>query len=196
MTRLPIRAAALAALALAAATALGGCGFTPLYATNGAGGSLAAIDVHDPLDNAFNGAVQDRTGFLLKQSLINELATKSGTARYALDTVITEHRFPRGVRVNNVANRYEINMTVAYKLTDLASGKMVVEGKAPVIVTYDSADAPYAGTVAAQNGDERATEQAAIQIRLALGRYFAGQPLGSPGLVETPVPQDPTNAPP
>lgn len=194
MTRLPIRAAALAALT--ASLALGGCGFTPLYATNGAGGSLAAIDVHDPLDNAFNGTVQDRTGFLLKQSLINELAVKSGNPRYALDTVITEHRFPRGVRVNNVANRYEINMTVAYKLTDIATNKTVVEGKAPVIVTYDSADPPYAGTVAAQNGDQRATEQAAIQIRLALGRFFAGRPLGSPGLVETPVPQDPANTPP
>ena len=177
--------------------ALSACGFTPLYATNGAGGALAAIDVRSPVSRTgYAGETTDRTGFLLKQALADAFANHGGASRYALDTIITEHRLPRGVRVNNVANRYEVNMTVAYKLTDLASGKTVVAGAAPVIVTYDSADPPYAGTVAAQNGDERAAQQAAIKIRLALGRYFAGRPLGSPGLVETPVPTDEANAPP
>jgi LPS-assembly lipoprotein len=178
---------AMAALSLtAAALALGGCGFTPLYATNSAGGSLAAIDVTTP---------NDRTGFLLKQSLQDELALQtSGAPRYRLDCKVVEKRYPRGVRVNNVANRYEVNMTVAYTLTDLATSKAVLTSTAPVIVTYDSADPPYAGTVAAQNGDERAAQQAAIQIRLALGRYFAGRPAGGPAIVETPQPAaTPTN---
>lgn len=175
---------------------LAGCGFTPLYATNGAGGSLSAIDVQMPITAAFNGDTQDRTGFLLKQSLIDELAVKpDAAARYRLSSRIVEHRLPRGVRVNNVANRYEVNMTVAYALTEVATNKVVVQGTAPVIVVYDSADPPYAGTVAAQNGDERAAQQAAIQIRLALGRYFAGRPLGAPGLVETPIPQNTTDTP-
>jgi len=178
-------------LVLTAATALSGCGFTPLYATAGAGGRLAAIDIRDPIDNAFNGPVKDRTGFLLKQSLTDELAIRAVTPRYALDTIITERRIPRGVRVNNVANRYEINLTVAYKLTEMVTNKVVAQGTAPVIVDYDSADPPYAGTVAAQDGDQRAAEQAAIQIRLALGRYFAGRPLGAPAITETPVPQNP-----
>ncbi len=180
-----------------ASLSLAGCGFTPLYATAGAGGALAAIDIHDPYDNAFNGVKHDRTGFLLKQSLTDELAVKPGVApRYVLDTFIAERRYPRGVRVNNVANRYEINMTVTYTLTESASGKVVARGAAPVIVDYDSADPPYAGTVAAQDGDQRATQQAAIQIRLALGRFFAGRPLGGPTITETPVPQNPNNADP
>ena len=187
-----MKRAILMSLGPAFALALAGCGFTPLYATNGAGGSLAAIDVRAPLTKtSYAGVTTDRAGFLLKQSLLDEFASRRGDARFALDTTITEYRIPRGVRVNNVANRYEVNMTVAYTLTDLASGKPVVSGSAPVIVTYDSADPPYAGTVAAQNGDERAAQQAAIQIRIALARYFAGRPLGSPGIVATPVPQDP-----
>ncbi len=182
---------AVATLSLTAgALTLGGCGFTPLYATNGAGASLATIDIPTPKDNTgYGGQIADRTGFLLKQSLLDELATDARSApRYRLECVITEHRVPRGVRVNNVANRYEINMTVAYTLTDLASGKALLTNTAPVIVTYDSADPPYAGTVAAQNGDERAAQQAAIQIRLALGRFFAGRPAGAPAIVETPQP--------
>lgn len=75
---------AMAALSLTAALALGGCGFTPLYATGGAGGSLAAIDVTTP---------NDRTGFLLKQSLQDELALQtSGAARYRLDCKVVERR--------------------------------------------------------------------------------------------------------
>jgi len=180
----PMRFSLAMALSAAALT-LGGCGFTPLYATEGAGGSLASIDVATP---------NNRSGFLLKQSLQDQLAPKAGEApRYRLECTVVEHRVPRGVRVNNVANRYEINMTVSYTLTENASGKVVVKGTAPVIVTYDSADPPYAGTVAAQDGDQRASEQAAIQIRLALGRFFAGRPLGAPGLVQTPVPNRPTD---
>lgn len=192
-----MKRAILLSLGALGAAVLTGCGFTPLYATNGAGGQLAAIDVRAPKTNTgYAGQVEDRTGFLLKQALFDEFASRRGAARFVLDTTITEHRVPRGVRVNNVANRYEVNMTVAYTLTEIGTGKTVASGTAPVIVTYDSADPPYAGTVAAQNGDERAARQAAIQIRLALARFFAGRPLGSPGLVETPVPTDEANAPP
>jgi LPS-assembly lipoprotein len=99
--------------------------------------------------------------------------------------------------VNNVANEYEVNMTVAFVLTDNATGAMLLKGAAPVIVTYDSADPPYAGTVGAQNGDLRATQQAAIQVRLALARYFAGRSPTGPGFTETPLPNaSPAEAPP
>jgi len=169
---------------------LAGCGFTPLYATNDTGASLAAIDIRPPKTNTdYKGTAEDRTSFLLKQSLTDELTSRgAGPARYVLDTTITIRRYPRGVRVNNVANQYEINLTVAYVLTDGATGKIALQGTAPVIVTYDSADPPYAGTVGAQNGQERAAQQAAIQVRLALARYFAGRPPSGPGFVETPAP--------
>jgi LPS-assembly lipoprotein len=171
---------------------LAGCGFTPLYATNGTGPSLAAIDIRPPRTNTnYKGAAEDRTSFMLKQSLVDELTSRgAGPARYVLDTTITVRRYPRGVRVNNVANQYEINLTVAYVLTDGATGKIALQGSAPVIVTYDSADPPYAGTVGAQNGEERAAQQAAIQVRLAIARYLAGRPVSGPGLVETPAPSN------
>lgn len=180
-----------------ASLALSGCGFTPLYATNGTGGSLAAIEVLEPLDNGYNGLNKDRVGFLLKQSLVDEFASRGKQqARYSLTSVITERRYARGVRVNNVANRYEINLTVAYTLTDISTNKVVLSGKAPVIVNYDSADPPYAGTVSAQDGDERAVQQAAIVIRLQLARYFAGRPSSGPGVVETPAPLNPNSGDP
>jgi len=188
MMRTPVLLVALSLAGLC----LTGCGFTPLYATNDTGASLAAIDIRPPKTNTdYKGTAEDRTSFMLKQSLIDELTSRgAGPARYVLDTTITIRRYPRGVRVNNVANQYEINLTVAYVLTDSATGKIALQGTAPVIVTYDSADPPYAGTVGAQNGQERAAQQAAIQVRLAIARYFAGRPPSGPGLVETPAPSN------
>jgi len=156
---------------------LSGCGFTPLYATPGMTPSLGAIDVVSP---------HDRLGFLLHEQLNDELGYKAGLPmRYQLVCTTTESRYPRGVRVNNVANRYELNFTVNYVLRNAGGTRILLQGSAPVIVDYDSADPPYAGIAAEQDGENRAANQAAIAVRLALSRYFAGYHAGSHP-VETP----------
>jgi LPS-assembly lipoprotein len=183
---------AMAALALLA-TPLAGCGFEPLYATPGMVPSLSAVDVVvDKVRDPRNvDALQNRIHFLLGEQLNDELGHKANSpVRYQLLCTTTERRYPRGVRVNNVANRYEINFTVSYTLIAAGATKPLLTGVAPVIVDYDSADPPYAGVAAEQDGESRAANQAAIQIRLALSRYFAGYHSGSHA-VETPAP---TNA--
>jgi LPS-assembly lipoprotein len=156
-----------AALALAAAP-LAGCGFTPMYATPAVSPALASIDPVLPGTS--------RTGFFLKEQLNHELARdQDEPAHYRLTLDLSEYRVPRGVRVNNVANRYEINVTARYSLTDAATAKVLYTGQSAAVVSYDSADPPYAGVAANQDGEQRAAEQVAIQIRLALARYFERQ---------------------
>jgi LPS-assembly lipoprotein len=181
----------LIALAALAAVPLAGCGFTPLYATPGMTPALEAVDViverrADP-SSVVDAALQTRVRFLLREQLDDELGRKGGLpARYQLLCTTKMIRIPRGVRVNNVANRYEINLTVNYTLTAAGGTKVLLQGSAPVIAEYDSADAPYAGVAAEQDGENRAANQAAIAIRLALARYFAGVHSGSHA-VETPL---------
>jgi len=161
----------LAALMATAAVALSGCGFTPLYGTPGMTPKLADIDVVVP---------HDRVGFLLHEQLDDELGHKAGDpVRYQLICTTRMLRLPRGVRVNNVANRYEINLTVDYTLTAAGGLKPLLKGTAAVMATYDSADPPYAGVAAEQDGENRAANQAAIALRLDLARYFAGYHSGS-----------------
>lgn len=163
--RRPMRTLA-AAAGLLSAVALAGCGFTPLYATPGVTGGLAGVAVDPP--------AHSRTGFLVGQHLDDELGRREGVApTYRLALSVEEHRYPRGVRVNNVANRYEIALAVGYTLTEAATGRVLLTGSAPVNVSYDSADAPYAGVAAEQDGADRAAEQAAIRIRLDLSRWLA-----------------------
>ena len=154
---------------LAAAPMLAGCGFTPLYATPGLTGALSGVVVDAP--------AHSRTGYLVRQKLDDTLGRDPAhPATYRLALSIEEHRYPRGVRVNNVANRYEIQLSVGYILSEAATGRVLLTGSAPAIVSYDSADAPYAGVAAEQDGAERAAAQAALVIRQQVSRWLARQP--------------------
>ena len=158
------RASAFAVLA-AASVALSGCGFTPLYAERGVVSSLAAIDVVAP---------EGRTGFLLRQSLDDAFAkNRSGPAAYRMNLSLAEARYPRGIRIDNVATRYEYVLTANYRLSSLPSGALAKRGVVRVELTYDSADQPYASISAQQDAQQRAAEEAARRIQLELAAWLA-----------------------
>ena len=160
---------ALALLAVAA-TGLSACGFTPLYGEPGVASSLAAIEVVAP---------EGRTGYLLRQHLDDALAKgRSGAPAYRMDLQIGEQRYPRGIRIDNVATRYEYVLVASYRLAALPSGVVAKRGSVRVTLTYDSADQPYAAIAAQQDAQDRAAEQAARQIQLELAVWLANQRAG------------------
>jgi len=166
--RLLPSAAAAGALALSA-IALSGCGFTPLYGAPGVTSKLAAIDVVAP---------QGRTGFLIRQHLDDAFAkNRSGPAAYSMRLALSEARFPRGIRTDNVATRYEYVLTADYTLANLPAGDVAKTGRVRVELTYDSADQPYASIAAQQDAQERGAEEAARKIQLELAAWIAtGEP--------------------
>jgi LPS-assembly lipoprotein len=151
---------------LGAALALAGCGFTPLYASQGGvGPALQSVAISAP---------DGRAAFLVREQLEDALARNRGASpQYRLNFTTEQTRFPRGLRVNNIATGYELDLTVHYSLFDAGTGQLLYQASAPVQVSYNSADAPYAGIAAQQNAEERAAKQAAVLIRLDLSRYFA-----------------------
>jgi LPS-assembly lipoprotein len=165
--------AAVCALLGAASLGLAGCGFTPLYAAPGVVSKLASIDVEAP---------QGRTGFLLRQHLDDAFVKdRSAPAAYKMQLAIAESRYPRGVRIDNVATRYEYVLTANYTLAHLPSGALAKRGTVRVEVTYDSADQPYASVTAAQDAQDRGAEEAARRIQLELAVWLAN------GAKETPA---------
>jgi LPS-assembly lipoprotein len=159
-----VRALAFAVLA-AASTALSGCGFTPLYAQQGVVSGLAAIDVVAP---------EGRTGFLIRESLDDAFAKNRGApAAYRMNLSLAEARYPRGIRIDNVATRYEYVLTANYQLSSLPSGAVAKRGAVRVELTYDSADQPYASIAAQQDAQQRAAVEAARRIQLELAAWLA-----------------------
>ena len=112
----------------------------------------------------------------MREALNQELSRDvDQPAHYKLAITLREVRFPQGVRVNNVSIRYEMDVTDNYTLTDASTAKVVYTGRSTSEVSYDSADPPYAGVAANQDGEQRIARQVAIAIRLALSRYFDHQ---------------------
>ena len=154
------------ALTLVGALALGGCaGFQPLYGQAGVVQHLAAIQVTAP---------EGRTGYLIRQHLDDAFAKDHSAApAYAMDLSLGEARYPRGVRIDNTATRYEYVLTAAYVLRTLPSGAVAKQGQVRVELTYDSADQPYASISAQQDAQDRAAQEAARQIQLELAVWLA-----------------------
>ena len=117
-------------LLVAAALGLSGCGFTPLYAQPGVTPALASVQVTAP---------EGRTGYLLREQLDDALGHKPGApGAYKLYFSVKELRFARGVRLDNVANRYELRMTVDWRLLDAKSGAEAVLRSTPTWLTASS----------------------------------------------------------
>ena len=155
----------LALTLIVASLGLGACGFTPLYAEPGVVSGLAAIDVVAP---------DGRTGFLIREHLDDAFAkNRSAPPAYRMQLVLSEARYPRGIRTDNVATRYEYVLTADYALTSLPSGAPAKKGRVRVELTYDSADQPYASIAAQQDAQERAAEEAARRIQLELASWLA-----------------------
>jgi LPS-assembly lipoprotein len=159
------------------AGAVGGCGFTPLYAASGVTPQLAAIQVVRP---------DGRTGYMVGQSLDDELGhDAAATPVYKLIVRLHETRVPRGITVNNGASRYEMDVVANYVLSDIKTGAQVTKGIVSVNATYDTSVQPYASMAGELDGERRAAEAAAQRIRLELATYFA-----SPHPVATVTPAD------
>lgn len=161
----------LSTLTLGSALLASACGFTPLYAQRGLSPTLSVIEVDVP---------QTRSGYLLREEIDDALARdRSRPAEYRLRLNVDEDRFARGLRIDDVATRYEVRLDVTYVLTQQGTTPLT-SNRFQVSVTYDSPDQPYAGVSANADGQERAATQAAQRIRIDLARFFALQQRASP----------------
>ncbi|HEY7901595.1 MAG TPA: LPS assembly lipoprotein LptE [Caulobacteraceae bacterium] len=149
---------------VALAGALGGCGFTPLYATPGLAKGLSSIEVAAP---------DGRVGFLVRQALEDDLARgRDAPPAWRLAFSLDQTRDPRGLTVNDYAQRYEVGLTVTYTLTDLSTGSVVHSGRVISEVSYDAANDPYAGIAARQDSQQRAANDAARKIEIELAAWM------------------------
>jgi LPS-assembly lipoprotein len=159
-----------AAAILAAAPILSGCGFTPLYATPGLSPALSSIQVQAPYG---------RMGYLLRETLDDALAHHQGEPpTYRLEIQLDQTRTPLGLRVDDVADRYQVTLAVQYILTDIATGQVARRGQATSFVSYDVANQPYDAIMAREDVQQRAAQDVAHKIQIDLAEYFLGHTHG------------------
>lgn len=143
-----------------------GCGFAPLYAENtGVAAELSGIQVESG---------EGRAAYILRQELIKQLAGSPGAeTRYTLETAIEEQRRGFGIRIDEVTTRYELAVTVQYRLRRLSDGAIVYAGKSTGASSFDVPVEAYAEIAAEERARARAAEMAAEAIRTDLAFYFS-----------------------
>jgi len=160
MIHLPRFAAALLLPAL-----LAGCGLRPLYGGGSTGPvatTLGAIEV---------GPIGGQEGWLVRNALNDRLHHQSVTARFRLDVELDDQILGLGVRQDNAITRERRVLRARYKLTDIATGGVLLDQTATADAGIDVAGSEYATVAAEQTALERLTATLADQIVARVATY-------------------------
>lgn len=127
-------------------TALGACGFEPVYGTNGAATSLRGqVLVDEP---------KNRQQFQLTEQLEQRLGRASGP-RYGLSVKLTVSEEGLAISGSNDITRYNVLGAAEFVLRDLATGAPVLSDKVNTFTAYSASGQPVATLAAERDATAR-----------------------------------------
>lgn len=159
---------AVLAAALAATLSLSACGFAPIYAQPGS--NFAPLR-----DVSVSTRGVDRIDYIFEQAMSDRLGAYTPSGEYILEAVMTESRQGFGIRVDDVATRYESTVIANYRLVRRSDGVVLLQGYRLGVASYDVSNDPYSALTAEERSIERAVELVADKVRLDLTLFFAEQ---------------------
>ena len=155
---------------LAAALALAGCGYRPLYGSSAENAGVAATLTSVAIPEA-----EDRVGQLIRNDLISSMRAGTGEQKYTLllKPVVKKNGVIDKPQPN--VTRDAITLSVSYELVERASGNTVNKGRTFSQASFDVIRQPFADLQAETNATERAGHEVRAAIRTRLAAYFATQ---------------------
>lgn len=132
--------------ALAACGAVAACGFTPVYAPGGGGAALDGAVLVRQLDTA--------DGFVLARALRNRLGPPDAV-RYELSYSLRVSSEQVAITTDQITQRFNLIGQSPFRLTDAATGDVVVEGTAEAFSSYSALGTSVAVEAAKRDGRER-----------------------------------------
>ncbi len=164
-----IRLRVLALMFMAAFTA--SCGFTPMHAPSGVVGAFGNMSVE--LGPSIR--VDDKeAAFWVQQRLAERLGHNSAAAQ-VLEITPSTQRGGIGVSGQDVATRYDLNMSLNYKLTDAKTGEVLDRGTINSVSTYTASNDPYALIAAEKATTKQLATDTADRLLTKVAGYFASQ---------------------
>lgn len=135
--------------------ALAACGFTPVYGPQGVGtklfGKVRTVDPKTIDDFAFNRRITERLGPPTEP--LFELAY---TQRIAV--------VPQAITSDQITTRYALNGSLDFRLTEIATGKVVASGQVNNFTSYSTTGTTIATTTAEQDAHDRLAYMLADQV--------------------------------
>ncbi|MGL6043842.1 MAG: LPS assembly lipoprotein LptE [Sandaracinobacteroides sp.] len=164
---------------------LAGCNLQPVYSGGSRGaaqGLLSQVEI---------APIPEKTGFLVRDRLLERL-NPGGNAAYRLEVVLDDDIIGFGIRGDNSIIRERRTLRARYRLTEIASGRVLLDTTAVADAGIDVVSSEFAVVAAESTAVERLARDIADQIvaRLALlGRTPAAPaPLPAPPAVRPPLP--------
>lgn len=157
----------IAILSLAALT-LSACGLRPLY-----GGGSSAYTITQ-LEQVQVGAIDDRSGWLLRNALVDRLPGGNEDAgRYRLDVEIDDDITRFGIRGDAATTRERRTLRARFQLVSLDTGETLVDATAGSDAGIDITSSEYATVAAEQTAVERLSKEVADDIVARIALYFS-----------------------
>ena len=160
------------ALSLLLLPLVAGCGLKPLYAGGASGPvatSLAAISV---------APIPERSGWLMRNALIDRLGGEQKNAPYRLEVDLDDDISGFGIRGDRSVTRERRTLRARYRLVQASSGLVLLDATAGSDAGIDVVSSPYATVAAEQTALERLSRVVADQIVARLALYASSRPIG------------------
>ena len=116
-------------------------------------------------------AIPDRSGFLVRQALVNRFGTVVADPRYRLEVELDDQILAFGVRGDNSAARERRTLRARYRLVEIATNAVVVDATAGSDAGIDRVSSNYAVVAAETTALERLSTEIARQIAARIARY-------------------------
>ena len=152
---------------LLAAPLLAGCGFTPVYSSNGTGDGpplkgvkLAGVEASETAAPTLTRAFQRRT------------ALAGDAVDYDLIVSVKESAQPLAVQIDDSVTRYNYRLDASYTLTNRADGKQI-KGKANSVASFNVVSSQYSTLFAEQAAREKAARVLADEVERDILLKFA-----------------------
>src|SRR3546814_20872124 len=113
-----------ALLLLAATTLLSGCQLRPIYANGGSGAVATA------LANIEVGPIDNRSGWLVRQELIDRLGTPQSTPSYRIRVELDDDIVGYGIRSDDAITRERRTLRARYQLVSADNGLVLLDATA------------------------------------------------------------------
>lgn len=148
-------------MAVSACLVISGCGFSPVYSTNGSGIGPLTI-----------AQIEGRSGYLLRQELDRHAVLEQGSigATRTLTIKLVNGFASAALAVDGISARTLYTMTAIYTLTPATAGGPAVTGTVTTTVGYESLDQAYGDIALQGDAEERAASQIADKIFADLRR--------------------------
>lgn len=158
-------------VAIVAALALSACGFRPLHLPRGTESAAPAQRLAQVRVQPLQGRVGQRLNNLLRDRL--NPAGQPDRPDYFLELTLTREKEELGVRKDETATRANLTLRARFKLRGAEDRKLLLDGQARSVNSYNILSAFYATTVAEEDALQRGLRTLADDISLRLEVYFA-----------------------